>query len=59
MIRAHLDEMIRSDREQSENQERYNLSITGEALSFFNLYPERKTSSFAVSKKGAFQSVPS
>jgi len=42
IIRAHLDEMIKSDQEQPENQERYNLSITGEALSFFNLYPDRK-----------------
>ncbi|MGA7409768.1 MAG: hypothetical protein WBW33_04740, partial [Bryobacteraceae bacterium] len=42
IIRAHLDEMTLTDHEQPENQDRYNLSITGEALSFFNLYPERK-----------------
>ena len=42
IIRSHLDEMIRTDHEKPENQDRYNLSITGEALSFFDRYPERK-----------------
>jgi hypothetical protein len=42
IIRSHLDEMTRTDGEAPENRDHYNLSITGEALSFFNRYPERK-----------------
>jgi hypothetical protein len=58
IIRAHLDEMIRSDHEQPENQERYNLSITGEALSFFNLYPERKDEFISRVKEGRISFSP-
>ena len=58
IIRAHLDEMIRSDHEQPENQERYNLSITGEALSFFNLYPERKDEFIRRVKEGRISVSP-
>jgi hypothetical protein len=58
IIRAHLDEMIRSDHEESENQERYNLSITGEALSFFNLYPERKDEFIRRVKEGRIAVSP-
>jgi hypothetical protein len=58
IIRAHLDEMIRSDHEQPENQERYNLSITGEALSFFNLYPERKDEFIRRVKEGRIAVSP-
>jgi hypothetical protein len=58
IIRAHLDEMIRSDHEPSENQERYNLSITGEALSFFNLYPERKDEFIRRVKEGRVSVSP-
>ena len=42
VVRAHLDEMLRTDREKPENQDRYNLSITQEALAFVEQYPERK-----------------
>jgi len=58
IIRAHLDEMARSDDEQSENQERYNLSITGEAISFFNLYPERKDEFIRRVKEGRISISP-
>jgi alpha-mannosidase len=42
VVRAHLDEMVRTDHEKAENQDRYNLSITQEALAFVERYPERK-----------------
>ena len=41
VVRAHLDEMLRTDKEKPENQDRYNLSITQEALAFVEYYPER------------------
>src|ERR1039457_1107991 len=31
VVRAHLDQMVRTDLEKPENQDRYNLSITGGA----------------------------
>src|SRR5690242_19146609 len=34
VVRAHLDEMLRTDHEKPENQDRYNLSITQEAHAF-------------------------
>ncbi len=58
IIRAHLDEMIRGDGEPPENQDRYNLSITGEALSFFNLYPERKDEFIRRVKEGRISVSP-
>ena len=42
VVRAHLDEMLRTDREKPENQDRYNLSITQEAEAFVEYYPDRK-----------------
>ena len=42
VVRAHLDEMQRTDHEKPENQDRYNLSITQEAHAFLEYYPERK-----------------
>jgi hypothetical protein len=42
VVRAHLDEMLRTDSEKPENQDRYNLSITQEAQAFVEFYPERK-----------------
>ncbi|MBZ5595602.1 MAG: hypothetical protein LAP39_25460 [Acidobacteriia bacterium] len=42
VVRAHLDEMQRTDHEKPENQDRYNLSITQEAHAFVEYYPERK-----------------
>jgi len=41
VVRDHLDEMLRTDKEKPENQDRYNLSITQEALAFIEYYPER------------------
>jgi hypothetical protein len=42
VIRAHLDEMTRTDQEKPENRDRYNLSITQEGSAFLEYYPERK-----------------
>jgi hypothetical protein len=42
VIRAHLDEMTRTDNEPVENRDRYNLSITQEGSVFLEYYPERK-----------------
>jgi hypothetical protein len=42
VVRAHLDQMLRTDLEKPENQDRYNLSITQEAQAFVERYPERK-----------------
>ncbi len=42
VIRAHLDEMRRTDGERPENRDRYNLSITQEGTVFLEYYPERK-----------------
>jgi len=42
VVRAHLDEMTRTDGEAFENRDRYNLSVAQEADAFFEYYPQRK-----------------
>lgn len=42
LVRAHLDEMSRTDNEPRENQDHYNLAVTQEALCFVERYPDRK-----------------
>ena len=42
VVRAHLDEMLRTDSEASESRDRYNMSVTQEADAFLEFYPERK-----------------
>lgn len=42
IVRGHLDEMKRTDGESPENQDRYNMAVTQEALCFVERYPERK-----------------
>ena len=42
LVRAHLDEMNRTDNEPPENQDHYNLAVTQEALCFVERYPDRK-----------------
>ncbi|MCX8035887.1 MAG: hypothetical protein N3D11_02300 [Candidatus Sumerlaeia bacterium] len=42
IVRAHLDEMNRTDGERPENRNRYNMAVTQEALCFVERYPERK-----------------
>jgi hypothetical protein len=41
LVRSHLDEMNRTDREPPESQDRYNMAATIEALCFLEYYPER------------------
>ncbi|MGA3166822.1 MAG: glycosyl hydrolase-related protein [Terriglobia bacterium] len=42
LVRAHLDEMQRTDGERAENRDRYNMAVTQEALCFVEKYPERR-----------------
>lgn len=42
VVKAHLDEMNRTDGATAINRDHYNLSITQEALMFMEFYPERK-----------------
>ena len=42
IVRAHLDEMNRTDKEPAENQDRYNAAATNEVLCFVEKYPDRK-----------------
>ncbi len=41
IVKSHLDEMQRSDAMSSENQDRYNMAVTQEALCFVERYPDR------------------
>jgi hypothetical protein len=58
IIRSHLDEMTRTDAEKPENRDHYNLSISGEAISFFNRYPERKDEFIRRVKEGRISMSP-
>ena len=42
IVRSHLDEMNRTDDEQTENRDRYNMAVVQEALLFLDRYPERE-----------------
>jgi len=42
VVRGHLDEMKRTDRQSSESRDRYNMAVTQEALCFVEKYPQRK-----------------
>jgi hypothetical protein len=42
IVRGHLDEMRRTDNEDSANRDRYNMAVTQEALCFVEHYPERE-----------------
>jgi hypothetical protein len=42
IVRAHLDEMNRTDTLEPANQDRYNMAVTQEALCFVERYPERQ-----------------
>jgi len=58
VVRAHLDEMRRTDHEKPENQDRYNLSITQEAHAFVEYYPERKQELIRRIKEGRISVGP-
>jgi hypothetical protein len=42
IVRAHLDEMKRTDDQPDENRDRYNMAVTQEALCFLERYPDRR-----------------
>ena len=42
IVRGHLDEMNRTDKEAAASQDRYNMAVTNEALAFVEKYPDRK-----------------
>ncbi|MCS7304799.1 MAG: hypothetical protein NZ602_06805 [Thermoguttaceae bacterium] len=42
IVRAHLDEMTRTDHQAPENQNRYNAAVTQEVLCFVEKYPQRR-----------------
>lgn len=42
VVKSHLDEMNLTDSEKPENQDRYNMAVTQEAICFMEKYPERK-----------------
>ena len=58
VVRAHLDEMQRTDHEKPDNQDRYNLSITQEANAFVEYYPERKQEFIRRIKEGRISVGP-
>jgi alpha-mannosidase len=58
VVRAHLDEIQRTDHEKPENQDRYNLSITQEADAFVKYYPERKQELIRRIKEGRISVGP-
>ena len=42
IVRAHLDEMKRTDDQPPHNQDRYNMAVAQEAICFVEHYPDRK-----------------
>jgi len=58
VVRGHLDEMKRTDSEAAENQDRYNMAVTQEALCFVERYPERKDELIQRIKEGRIYVSP-
>lgn len=58
IVRAHLDEMKRTDGELMENRDRYNMAVTQEALFFVERYPERKDELIQRIKEGRIYISP-
>jgi len=52
IVRAHLDEMNRTDSLEPANQDRYNMAVTQEALCFVERYPERQAELIRRIKEG-------
>jgi hypothetical protein len=52
IVRAHLDEMDRTDNEEPHNRNRYNMAVTQEALCFVEYYPQRKAELIRRIKEG-------
>jgi hypothetical protein len=51
-VKAHLDEMIRTDAERPENRNHYNMAVMQEALCFVERYPRRKSELIGRIKEG-------
>jgi alpha-mannosidase len=58
IVKSHLDEMNRTDKESTENQDRYNMAVTQEALCFVEKYPERKDELIQRIKEGRIYVSP-
>lgn len=58
IVRSHLDEMKRTDGEDKNNQDRYNMAVTQEALCFVERYPERKDELIQRIKEGRIYVSP-
>jgi hypothetical protein len=52
IVRAHLDEMNRTDNEEPHNRDSYNMAVTQEALCFVEYYPQRKAELIRRIKEG-------
>ncbi len=52
IVRAHLDEMNRTDDLEPANRDRYNMAVTQEALCFVERYPERQAELIRRIKEG-------
>lgn len=58
IVRGHLDEMTRTDKEPPENQNRYNAAVTQEVLCFVEHYPQRKDELIRRIKEGRLYVSP-
>ena len=52
VVRAHLDEMNRTDNEEPHHRDSYNMAVTQEALCFVEYYPQRKAELIRRIKEG-------
>jgi len=52
IVRAHLDEMNRTDSQEPHNRNSYNMAVTQEALCFVEYYPQRKAELIRRIKEG-------
>ncbi|MCX5638515.1 MAG: hypothetical protein NTX52_12600, partial [Planctomycetota bacterium] len=52
IVRAHLDEMSRTDNQEPANRDCYNMAVTQEALCFVEHYPDRKDELIGRIKEG-------
>ncbi len=58
LVRAHLDEMARTDGESPENRSRYNMAAAMEALCFLERHPERRQELFRRIREGRLLATP-
>ena len=58
IVKAHLDEMARTDQQPPENRNRYNAAVTQELLCFVEKYPQRKQELIERIKQGRLYVSP-